>query len=102
MFEEVLRYIDTYLLFSQRLAGPSKEYCQKVLEPYKKVTRINVTTNDYLLADVYPNGEVKIADIYLSLIQENLKNIIDNIPKKYEDYYREKMQKYVSEEAAKH
>lgn len=100
-FEEILRYIDTYLIFSQKLAKADKESYQEALEPYKRVTRLDVSTNDYLPVDVYPEGGVRIADIYISLIQGNLKSLIDDIAKENGSYYRHELTKLVSEEAAK-
>lgn len=97
-FEKLLAYMNTYLQFSEKLEKSDKEQYQ---EAYKRATIINVSTNDYLSVDAYPDGGVKVADVYLSLIQESLKSILDDIAKENKEYYKKEMIKIVSEEASK-
>ena len=90
VFEDVLRCIDAYLLFSQKLEKKDRESYQ---EAYKKATTIDVSRNAYLDVDDYPDGGVKITDVYFSLIQENLKSIIEDMlsEEKIKDFYKKEM-----------
>lgn len=93
-FENLLAYMNIYLLFSEKLEKSDKEQYQ---EAYKRTTRIDVSTNDYLSDDACPDKGVKVADVYLSLIQKSLKSILDNIAKENKEYYKKELIKIVSE-----
>lgn len=97
-FEELLIFIDTYLLFSEKLEKSAKEQYQ---DAYKRATRIDISFNNYLSVDAYPDGGVKVADVYLSLMQENLKSILEDMAKKNKEQYKKEMLRIVSEESAK-
>lgn len=94
-FKELLVYIDTYLLFSRKL---SRSASPIVKDAYDEISKIDLSANKHLPTESYPEGGIRISDIYLGLITETLRDLLINVSREDICAHLDGMRKIIKEE----
>ena len=98
-FEDFLMYMHTYLVFSAKV---HKDFIERIGNSYNKATKIDVSLNDYISVDAYPNDRgIKISDVYNSMITDILKDILKEISQECSSYFEMKLIRILQMEEAK-
>ena len=98
-FHKLLHYMDTYLTFSRRIDYQVKERYE---ENYKRAMYINPISNDYIDVEAYPSEKLRVTEVYLSLIEKTIMEMMKEISNEHSYTFRKKLNKIISEEIPKH
>ncbi|MBQ8391237.1 MAG: helix-turn-helix transcriptional regulator [Clostridia bacterium] len=91
-FEEFLMQMNAYLLFSAR---PNRDASDEIKEAYREARKIDMSSNNYLPKDAYPNAGIDVLDIYSGLIQETLRNMVRSIDFDCKREYQKEMMEII-------
>lgn len=98
-FHMLLQYMDVYLTFSSRIDNQVDERYE---DNYKRAMYIDPSRNGYIDTDAYPSEKLRVTDVYISLIEKTIKEIMKDISSNNKNKFREKLKKIISEEKGKY